>query len=189
MGRVRLAVMARPITAMARALLLAAVLGLTPAPASEAEARTATAQAGGAGTTPGITAARAAAIALQRVPGGTVVDVDPGIENGQAVWEVLVRRPDNTGLEIYLNAATGAVLRQERESLPREALGPRPAVTVQQAIATATGAVPGGRVIAIDLDSENGRTVWDVDVAGPGGRKAITIDAATGRILKQESAD
>jgi uncharacterized membrane protein YkoI len=184
--------MARPITAVAPALLLAAALGLIPTPAFEAEARTAPAamaQAGGAGTTPRISAARAAAIALQRVPGGTVVDIDPGMENGQAVWEVLVRRPDNTGLEIYLDAATGAVLRQERESLPREALGPRPAVTVQQAIATATGAVPGGRVTAIDLDTENGRVVWDVDVAGPGGRKAITIDAATGRILEQERAD
>jgi uncharacterized membrane protein YkoI len=44
-------------------------------------------------------------------------------------------------------------------------------------------------VTAIDLDTENGRVVWDVDVAGPGGRKAITIDAATGRILEQERAD
>jgi uncharacterized membrane protein YkoI len=118
-----------------------------------------------------------------------VVDVDPGVERGQAVWEVLVRRPDTTGLEISLNAATGAVLRQERESLPREALGPGPAVSVQQAIATATVAVPGGRVIAIDLDSENGRTVWDVDVAGPGGRSRFSIDAASGRILEQKRAD
>ncbi len=184
--------MSRRITASASVLLLAAALGLTPASAPGAAARTApatTAQAGGAGTTTGITAARAAAIALQRVPGGTVVDIDPGVESGQAVWEVLVRRPDNTGLEIYLNAITGAVLRQERESLPREALRPGPAVTVQQAIATATAAVPGGRVNAIDLDTENGRTVWDVDVIGAGGRSAITIDAATGRILQQERTD
>ncbi len=145
--------------------------------------------ASGVGNSAGITAARAAAIALQRVPGGTVVDIDPGTEGGQAAWEVLVRRPDNTGSEIYLNATTRAVLRQERESLPREALGPGPAVTVQQAIRTAAGAVPGGRVIAIDLDMENGRRVWDVDVAGSGGRSVITIDAATGRILEQERAD
>lgn len=142
-----------------------------------------------AGNSAGITAARAAAIALQRVPGGTVVDIDPGIEGGRAVWEVLVRRPDNTGSEIYLNATTGAILRQERESIPREALGPGPAVTVQQAIKTAAAAVPGGRVIAIDLDTENGRTVWDADVAGPGGRMQITIDAATSRVLEQKRAD
>ncbi|MEA5442538.1 PepSY domain-containing protein [Cyanobium gracile] len=145
--------------------------------------------ASGAGSTARITAARAAAIALQRILGGTVVDVDPGIEDGQPVWEVLVRRPDNTGLELYLNATTGAVLRQERESLPREALRPGPAVTVQQAITTAAAAVPGGRVMAIDLDTENGRTVWDADVAGPGGRIEVTIDAATGRILNQKRAD
>ncbi len=141
------------------------------------------------GNSAGITAARAAAIALQRVPGGTVVDIDPGLEGGRAVWEVLVRRPDNTGSEIYLNATTGAVLRQERESIPREAMGPGPAVTVQQAIQTAAAAVPGGRVIAIDLDTENGRRVWDAEFAGPGGRIEITIDAATGRVLEQKRAE
>lgn len=145
--------------------------------------------ASGAGNSAGITAARAAAIVLKEVPGGTVVDIDPGIEGSQAVWEVLVRRPDNTGSEIYLDATTGVILRQERESLPPEALRPGPAVTVQQAITTATAAVPGGRVIAIDLDRENGRTVWDADVAGPGGRLEITIDAVTGRILEQKRTD
>lgn len=169
--------MARRISLSIPTLALAVGLGAGQTFASEA------------GNSAGITAARAASIALQRVPGGTVVDIDPGTEGGQAVWEVLVRRPDNSGSEIYLNATTGAILRQERESLPREALGPGPAITVQQAIRTAAAAVPGGRVIAIDLDTENGRRVWDADVAGSGGRSVITIDAATGRILERERAD
>ena len=171
--------MARRVTASLPALALAVGLALAPH----------VGQASEAGNSAGITAARAAAIALQRIPGGTVVDIDPGTEGGQAVWEVLVRRPDNSGSEIYLNATTGAILRQERESLHREALGPGPAITVQQAIRTAAAAVPGGRVIAIDLDTENGRRVWDADVAGSGGRSVITIDAATGRILERERAD
>jgi uncharacterized membrane protein YkoI len=171
--------MARRDTLSVPALALAAGLALGAGQALASEA----------GTSAWVTAARAAAIALQRVPGGTVVDVDPGSQEGRAVWEVLVRRPDNSGLELYINATTGVVLRQERESLPREALGPGPVVTVQQAIATATAAASGGRVIAIDLDTENGRTVWEVDMAGSGGRRTISIDAATGRILKQEPAD
>jgi uncharacterized membrane protein YkoI len=167
--------MARRISLSIPALALAAGVGLGAGQALASEA--------------GITAARAAAIAQQRVPGGTVVDIDPGIEGGRAVWEVLVRRPDNTGSEIYLNATTGAVLRQEPESIPQEALGPGPAVTAQQAIKTAAAAVTGGRVIAIDLDTENGRRVWDAKVAGPGGRMEITIDAATGRVLDQKRSD
>ena len=97
--------MARRVTASLPALALAVGLALAPH----------VGQASEAGNSAGITAARAAAIALQRIPGGTVVDIDPGTEGGQAVWEVLVRRPDNSGIEIYLNATTGAILRQERE--------------------------------------------------------------------------
>ncbi|MEA5389751.1 PepSY domain-containing protein [Cyanobium gracile UHCC 0139] len=182
--------MSRRIVLTATAFLLSAGVGLGMAAVAGARSTSAVvAQASGAGNSAGITAARAAAIALQRVPGGTVVDVDPGSEDGQAVWEVLVRRADNTGIEFYLKATTGEILRQERESLPPEALRPGPAVTAQRAITTAAAAVPGGRVIAIDLDTENGRTVWDVDVAGPDGPIEVTIDAATGRILQQRRAD
>jgi hypothetical protein len=59
------------------------------------------------------------------------------------VGQVLASGPGNTGSEIDLDATTGVILRQVRESLPPEALRPGPAVTVQQAIATAAAAVPG----------------------------------------------
>ncbi len=125
--------MARRISLSIPALALAVGVGLGAGQALASDA----------GNSAGITASRAAAIALQRVPAGTVVAIDPGIEGGRAVWEVLVRRPDNTGSEIDLNATTGAILRQERGSIPHKALGPGPAVTVQQAIKTAAAAVPG----------------------------------------------
>jgi uncharacterized membrane protein YkoI len=137
----------------------------------------------------GITAGEAAAIALKQVPGGTVLAVDPGLEGSRAIWEVLIRKPDNTGIEIDISASTGVALRQERESLPSEARGISPIVTIQQAITTAVAAVPGGRLIEIDLGREDGRTVWEARVAGSAGRVEISIDVTTGRILKKERDD
>jgi len=136
-----------------------------------------------------MTAAQAAEVALKTVPGGTVLEIDPGFEGGHAVWEVLVRKPDNTGVELYIQASTGTVLKQKPALVPAEAKGSSTTVTIQQASETAVAAVPGGRLIEIDLGTFSGRTVWEALVAGANGRTEIYIDASTGKIIKQERAD
>lgn len=66
------------------------------------------------------------------------------------------------------------------------AQAPAPAITIQQAITKATAAVPGGRVIKIDLDREKGRVIWEAVVESSKGRFEIYVDATTGEILKKE---
>ncbi|MCP9832845.1 MULTISPECIES: PepSY domain-containing protein [unclassified Cyanobium] len=66
------------------------------------------------------------------------------------------------------------------------AQSPAPAITIQQAITKATAAVPGGRVIKMDLDREKGRVIWEALVESPTGRFEIYVDATTGQILKKE---
>lgn len=66
------------------------------------------------------------------------------------------------------------------------AQAPAPAITIQQAITKATAAVPGGRVIKIDLDREKGRVIWEALVESSKGRFEIYVDATTGEILKKE---
>ncbi|QPN60207.1 PepSY domain-containing protein [Synechococcus sp. CBW1002] len=69
------------------------------------------------------------------------------------------------------------------------AQAPAPAITMQQAINTATEAVPGGRVIEIDLDREKGRVIWEALVESSTGRFEIYVDATTGQIVKKERDD
>ncbi|WP_088318190.1 PepSY domain-containing protein [Kineosporia sp. R_H_3] len=59
-------------------------------------------------------------------------------------------------------------------------------VTLDRARTIALG-VKAGTVREADLDDEDGRTVWDVEVRGTDGAKwEITIDAVTGDVLKTE---
>ncbi len=62
---------------------------------------------------------------------------------------------------------------------------------VDQAAAekAALGAVPG-TVKDAELGNENGYVVWDVEVAGQGGKATdVKIDAGNGKVLAQEAGD
>jgi len=62
-------------------------------------------------------------------------------------------------------------------------------VTAERAQEIALGVVPG-RVTEIELDDEDGRTVWEIDVAGEDGWEYdIDVDATTGEVVKQERDD
>jgi uncharacterized membrane protein YkoI len=133
-----------------------------------------------------VLAADAAAAALAAVS-GAVVEIGTGTENGAPVWEVLVRTDDGSGVEVYVDQASGAIVKQEPEELPDEARTAAPAVTAADAIATALAAVPGD-VRDVDLGTESGTVVWEVEVAHGGGATEVYVDATTGEIVKQEPA-
>jgi uncharacterized membrane protein YkoI len=65
-----------------------------------------------------------------------------------------------------------------------KALLPRAGITLDEAIAAAQTAAPGA-VGEVDLEDENGRLVFNVDV----GDKDVTVDAATGEVLGAVSDD
>ena len=129
----------------------------------------------------------AADAALAAVPGGAVIEIDRGTERGLPIWEVLVRNPNGGGTELYLDAATGDVIKQETAGLPPYARASAPTITASAAIAAALSATPG-TVEEVGLGQERGSTVWEVLVAGANGRVEHYIDATTGDIIKQEAA-
>jgi uncharacterized membrane protein YkoI len=59
------------------------------------------------------------------------------------------------------------------------------AVTRERAEATALRLVPGGTVVIGDLEQENGRLVWLLDISIPGSRnlREIQVDARTGAVV------
>lgn len=158
-------------------------------PAAATDATDAT-EATDAGPVPAgeIDAFGAIAVAVATTP-GTAIEIGRGNERGEAVWEVLVRRDDGTGIEHYVSIATGEVVAQDSESIPAIASTP-PAVTIEQAITIAAEAEPGSELIEADLDTEDSRVVWEVVVRRRNGPEVeFYIDAATGEIVKHEVDD
>lgn len=56
-----------------------------------------------------VSADRARQIAQQRVPGGTVTEIQLDHEHGRAVWEVYLTK-QHREYEIYIGAATGKII-------------------------------------------------------------------------------
>ncbi len=131
-------------------------------------------------------AQRAAEIALAAVP-GAVVELEADSEGGAAIWEVGVLTLEGTGVEVYVSATTGEVVRKGDLRLDSEQTTP-PAITAAEAMEIALAAEPG-LISSVDLGTERGRVVWEIVVATTGGSYEFYIDAAAGDVLKQESAD
>jgi uncharacterized membrane protein YkoI len=92
------------------------------------------------------------------------------------------------GTEVYIDMMSGEVVSERSEALPAEAQGQMPALTAQDGLDAALAAAPDTTVVEFDLGTEDGATVWTVVVNGASGETEVYVDAATGGIVKQESA-
>ncbi len=128
----------------------------------------------------------AADAALAAIPGSAVVEIDRGTESGRAVWDVVVRNSDGSGTELYIDEATGDVLKQESAEVPPYASASAPAITASAAMAAALSTTPG-TVVEVGLGREGGGTVWEVLVSGANGRVEHYIDATTGAVIKKQA--
>ena len=63
-------------------------------------------------------------------------------------------------------------------------------VSIEEAVRTALNRVPG-YVNMAELEVEDGKTIWSLDIVEPGGksRKGVEIDANNGSIIKVEDGE
>jgi len=110
----------------------------------------------------GITLTEAISIAKEKVPGEVVK-----AERERGLYEIKIRRADGRTEKIYLDALTGKPVKNG-------------AITIDEAIAIATGEVPGE---VIKVDFEKGR--YEVKIRTADGlRKEVYVDARSGEIIK-----
>ena len=65
-----------------------------------------------------VTEAQAQAIALTRVPNGTVQSSELGTEHGQPIWSFDIARPSVRGVtEVYVDAKSGKILLVKQDTL------------------------------------------------------------------------
>lgn len=62
-------------------------------------------------------------------------------------------------------------------------------IPVEQAIETARQQVPRAKVEDVELETEHGRLVWDVELTANGTEYKIDVDAKTGEVLRVRQDD
>lgn len=136
-----------------------------------------------------LTAADGASAALAAVGSGRVVAIDLEREQGTVVWRVDVLTAD-TVRELDVDASSGAVLADRSDSDDVDelrALLDAASVDHARALEVALVEFADGRVVDLELDDDDDRPVWDVDVLVPGPvEHEVTVDASTGAITKNE---
>lgn len=155
-------------------------------PVSTASAGSPTVQAPGKLAKVQLNAQAAADKALVIVPGSAVVEVESRSKDGRTIWEVVVRRPDGSGTELYIDQATGSLLKQEPADVPRYLKESAPTISASAAMSSALSSTPG-IVEEVGLSREDGGMVWEVKVAGASGRVKLYIDATSGKVIKTKS--
>lgn len=133
------------------------------------------------------TALEAVNLALELYPEGAVVELELEHEEDRDIWEVLIRQPDGSGIELELDAQTGDVLSQKPARVPAEAAPAAPRTPAEAAIAVALEAVPG-TVVEVELEMEGGGVVWEVSIDTAGGRMDVYVDVNSGEVIGTEVA-
>ncbi|MET9463267.1 PepSY domain-containing protein [Streptomyces sp. NPDC006544] len=136
-----------------------------------------------------VTAEAAAAAALKAHPG-----VVESLDRDGAVWHVDVVAKDGTHAELEVNAASGAVTKEdqddERQAEEYAALLAAK-VTAEQAMKTALAAHPG-TVWSVEWDDgdNGGAASWNVEVKTADGKtQNVHVDTATAKVVPSDSDD
>ncbi|MGD6741063.1 PepSY domain-containing protein [Streptomyces sp. BH106] len=138
---------------------------------------------------------KAARTAEKEVSGSKLLDIDLGDDNqGNPEWEAEVVASDGTGTDVRVDAVTGKVsgsttdkdqdADDKKENTDQLAAAK---ITAMKAADTATGRKKG-KVTSVALDdSDNGTTVWSVDVVTPAtwDKTSFDIDAVNGKVLNE----
>lgn len=142
------------------------------------------------GTETLLTVAQAKAAALKAVE-GKVDDVDLERRNGQTFYEVEIDRKGGDAV-VRLDAYTGkivAVLNDDDDdddyTTGTGATGSKEVkLTVAQASSIALKQAGGGKVTKVELDHDDGRYVYEVELRTDQGEADVDVDADTGKVLK-----
>lgn len=135
----------------------------------------------------------AADTARAAVANATVVSID----RNTSTWEVHVITPDGKEHELDVALAgdrveRGPVLDQDDadDLAEQKALVQAKTVTFAAAAERALAAVPQGRLTDLDLESHDGRIVWEAQVLDDQQiERSLRLDAASGELLSNEYDD
>src|SRR5699024_8831925 len=122
---------------------------------------------------------------------GYIDDIELETDDGYTYYEVEIENRDED-YDIYIDAYTGEVLKIEKDDHDDHDNKNNKAfesiISADEAMKIAIEAV-GGKVSEIELDEDDHRYEYEIDVKTNDGEVEMTIDAVTGKILEQELDD
>ena len=137
---------------------------------------------------------KAGRTALAQISGSTLISIET--ERNGAAWEVQLVTADGTEQEMELSAdgtevVTPAVTKNEDVADKNKHLDRLKAskLNYEEAVQKILSAVPNGNITELNLDSEQGATVWEADVVDESNVKhSVQIDAASGEVLSNSTS-
>ncbi|WP_339306149.1 PepSY domain-containing protein [Paenibacillus sp. FSL L8-0435] len=142
-----------------------------------------------------LNASQAKALALKAAD-GKVDDVDLERRNGQTFYEIEIDRKGNNDVVVRLDAYTGKILAIVDDedydddyqgtvtgNTSNTSASKQVKLTASQASNIALKQVTGGKVTKVELDHDDGRYVYEIELRTAQGEADVDIDANTGKVL------
>ncbi|MGG4342605.1 PepSY domain-containing protein [Paenibacillus lautus] len=117
---------------------------------------------------------------------GKVESMDIDRKKGKLVYDVEIQQ-NNRDVDVWIDAYTGKSLGvrvdrddndDDRDSIPGNLIGAGKASTI------AVKHVKSGTAVEVDLDHDDGRWVYDVEVKTAKGSSEVEVNAVSGKVIK-----
>ncbi|MDD1514966.1 PepSY domain-containing protein [Priestia megaterium] len=138
--------------------------------------------------------AKAKDIALQKTDGGDITNIQLAIDDGVKQYEVDVTK-GNKEYDVDIDSSSGKIIKFDEEQKDdedekeEELQNISPAISLDQAIKTALKSAKG-TVNETDLDQENNRLVYEIEIDTADKREAtVSVDAKNGGVISVELDD
>jgi uncharacterized membrane protein YkoI len=138
--------------------------------------------------------AKAKDIALQKTDGGDITNIQLAIDDGVKQYEVDVTK-GNKEYDVDIDSSSGKIIefdeeqKDDEDEKEEELQNISPAISLDQAIKTALKSAKG-TVNETDLDQENNRLVYEIEIDTADKREAtVSVDAKNGAVISVELDD
>ena len=138
--------------------------------------------------------AKAKEIALQKTDGGDITNIQLAIDDGVKQYEVDITK-GNKEYDVDIDSSSGKIIefdeeqKDDEDEKEEELQNVSPAISLDQAIKTALKSAKG-TVNETDLDQENNRLVYEIEIDTADKREAtVSVDAKNGDVISVELDD
>ena len=138
--------------------------------------------------------AKAKDIALQKTDGGDITNIQLAIDDGVKQYEVDITK-GNKEYDVDIDSSSGNIIefdeeqKDDEDEKEEELQNISPAISLDQAIKTALKSAKG-TVNETDLDQENNRLVYEIEIDTTDKREAtVSVDAKNGDVISVELDD
>ncbi|MEW4266755.1 PepSY domain-containing protein [Priestia megaterium] len=138
--------------------------------------------------------AKAKDIALQKTDGGDITNIQLDVDDGVKQYEVDITK-GNKEYDVDIDSSNGKIIEFDEEQKDDEdereenLQNASPAISLNQAIKTALKSAKG-TVNETDLDQENDRLVYEIEIDTADKREAtVSVDAKNGDVISVEIDD